>query len=298
VTTNTDNANYTNYFYTNIITHVGSTTVSNGILGLVVPNTLTSSTNIILAGASAVLDATQMGYVSNQLDNTLTVTNQLLVTNGVIELIAGQTNSGFGTIWGHLVADAGSTVSPGLPTGTLTVTNGVDLNGATVNISLNRTNAQTSGELAAAGSSSITVTGGTLTVTNVGPDLGTGDVFQLFNKAVPGFTTVSLPTANAANTITYSIQNNLAVDGSITVLSGQNYNPTNITFSVSGNTLHLSWPADHIGWQLSVQTNNLTNGLSGNKSDWSIIAGSGGMTSTNITINRTNRSTFYRLVSP
>jgi hypothetical protein len=298
VTTNTDNANYTNYFYTNIITHVGSTTVSNGILGLVVPNNLTSSTNIILAGASAVLDATQMGYVSNQLDNTLTVTNQLLVTNGIIELIAGQTNSGFGTIWGHLVADAGSTVSPGLPTGTLTVTNGVELNGATVNISLNRTNAQTSGELAAAGSSTITITGGTLTVTNVGPDLGTGDVYQLFNKAVTGFTTVSLPTANALNNITYTIQNNLAVDGSITVLSGQNYNPTNITFSVSGGTLHLSWPADHIGWQLSVQTNNLTNGLSGIKSDWSIIAGSGGMTSTNISINRTNRSTFYRLVSP
>src|SRR5262249_50053518 len=162
------------------------------ILGLVVPNSLTNSTNIILAGG--ILDATQMGYVIDQADNTLLVTNQLLATNGIIELIPGQTNSGFGIIWGHLIADAGSTVSPGLPTGTLLVTNGIELKGATVNISLNRTNSViNSGRLAASGSGSITITGGTLTVTNVGPDLGTGDVFQLFNQAVHGFTTVNLP---------------------------------------------------------------------------------------------------------
>jgi autotransporter-associated beta strand protein len=298
ITTNTDNLTFTNYLFTNVITSFGSTTISNGVLGLVVPNNLTYSTNLILAGANAVLDATRMGYVSNQVDNTQTVTNQLLVTNGVIELISQQTNSGFGTIWGHLVADAGSAVNPGLPTGTLTVTNGIELNGATVNISLDRTNAQNSGELAAAGASSITITGGTLNVTNVGPDLGTGDVFQLFNKPVSGFATVNLPLANAANTITYSIQNNLNIDGSIKVLSGLNYNPTNINFSVSGGILHLSWPADHIGWLLTVQTNHLTNGLSANHSDWGVIAGSGGMTSTNITIDHTKPTTFYRLVSP
>ena len=38
-------------------------------------------------------------------------------------------------------------------------------------------------------------------------------------------------------------------------------NPTNITSTVSGNVLSLTWPADHIGWHLQVQTNSLTAGL-------------------------------------
>lgn len=41
-------------------------------------------------------------------------------------------------------------------------------------------------------------------------------------------------------------------------------NPTNITYTASGANLTLSWPADHTGWRLQVQTNALNIGLGTN----------------------------------
>ncbi|MGH7940536.1 MAG: LamG-like jellyroll fold domain-containing protein, partial [Limisphaerales bacterium] len=82
-----------------------------------------------------------------------------------------------------------------------------------------------------------------------------------------------------------------ATTGPVTV----NTNPTNIVFSVVNNQLNLSWPADHTGWQLQAQTNNLSVGISTN---WVNVSGT---TSTNkviIPINLTNGSVFYRLVYP
>ncbi len=70
-------------------------------------------------------------------------------------------------------------------------------------------------------------------------------------------------------------------------------NPTNIVFSVSGNQLNLSWPADHLGWTLQAQTNRLSVGISTN---WANVAGSTTVTNVVIPINLTNGSVFYRLV--
>ena len=299
-TTNTDSATYTNYLYAPQITYVGTTTISNGVLSLVVPNDLTNSTTITLAGPTAVLDASQMGYLSNQLDITLSPTNQLLVTNGLFEVFGGQTLRGIGAIWGKLLADGSSIINPGLPTDALTVTNGVDLESATVNANLNRTNASTSSQIAAAGSTTITVNGGTLNITNLGPDLVTGDVYHLFNKAIvgTGFDTISLPVSNVLNTIQYAYQTNLFTDGTIKVLQGvsplANYS-TNITATVSGNTLTVSWPWTHAGWELAVQTNSINVGLANN---WVTNYGTASVTSTNFTINPNNGSVFYRLVHP
>jgi hypothetical protein len=73
-------------------------------------------------------------------------------------------------------------------------------------------------------------------------------------------------------------------------------NPTNITSSVSGGTLNLSWPADHLGWLLQVQTNTAGAGL--NTNGWVTMPGSDQMTATNITITKTNPAVFYRLAHP
>lgn len=71
--------------------------------------------------------------------------------------------------------------------------------------------------------------------------------------------------------------------------------PTNLTSSVSGNTLSLSWPASHLGWILQQQTNSLAIGISTN---WSDVAGSASITGTNITINPAVPTVFYRLRNP
>src|ERR1035437_2767629 len=72
-------------------------------------------------------------------------------------------------------------------------------------------------------------------------------------------------------------------------------NPTNITSTVSGNVLTLSWPADHIGWRLQTQTNSLSTGLG---SGWTDVAGSTTVNSFNVTINPANGTVFYRMVYP
>ncbi len=80
------------------------------------------------------------------------------------------------------------------------------------------------------------------------------------------------------------------------LVSPINPTPTNITFSVSGNQLTLSWPADHTGWLLQAQTNPPGVGL--NSSNWVSVAGSASVNTLPITINNTNGSVFFRMVLP
>jgi hypothetical protein len=91
--------------------------------------------------------------------------------------------------------------------------------------------------------------------------------------------------------------NNLAVNGSIAVVAAAtvNTNSANIVATFSGSTLTLSWPADHRGWHLQVQTNSLSVGLGTN---WVTIPGSDAVTSTNVTVNPLNGSVYYRMVYP
>jgi hypothetical protein len=71
-----------------------------------------------------------------------------------------------------------------------------------------------------------------------------------------------------------------------------------LTNSVSGGTLVLSWPADHLGYRLLVQTNNLNKGVSSNTNDWGTVAGSQSITTTNITIIKTGQQRLLPLVYP
>jgi PKD repeat protein len=72
-----------------------------------------------------------------------------------------------------------------------------------------------------------------------------------------------------------------------------------LTNSVSGNNLVLSWPPDHLGYRLLVQTNNLNKGVSGNIGDWGTVPGSTNLTGTSITILKTGvTNMYYKLVYP
>src|SRR5262249_54900608 len=97
-----------------ITTYTGNTTISNGVLALVVPNTLASSPIITLAADTAVLDARQMGYISNFLDGGGNAASSLQ-TSGEIDFGAGQTINGYGTILAsNVFADSSTIINAGL----------------------------------------------------------------------------------------------------------------------------------------------------------------------------------------
>ncbi|MGH7952072.1 MAG: beta strand repeat-containing protein, partial [Limisphaerales bacterium] len=251
-------------------TYTGNTYVDGGTLALAGDATLSGTPAIFLGGNT--LD------VSDRSDAMLTLVNQAL--------------TGGGAILGAVVEDSGSTISPGgsVTTATLNDDTAFTLNGKVV-MDLNRTNNLQNDKLVAPSF----VGGGTLTVTNLGPDLVTGDTFQLFSTNVTGLT-VNLPVKNAAGTITYSWENDIATLGSIKVLNGAigvNTTPTNIVATVSGGNLMLSWPADHTGWTLQVQTNSLSVGISTN---WVDVPGSATVDSMTVPIGTANGTVFYRMI--
>jgi len=285
--------------------YLGNTTVSNGILAFIAPNNIPSnSPAIILATPTAVLDVSKAGYVLNQTDPTSpnleffpdgVVTNTIYVTNGTMDLKTNQTLSGVGTVNGILVANQYSTVNVGLPTGILTITTNAQLNGA-IFMTLNSTNTPNASELV---SPSFTIGAtATLVVTNGGTNIANGTVFQLFNHAVSGFASITLPPTNLQSGA-YVWATNLNVDGSIQLLSGGitlvNTNAFPIKSVVNGNTMSLSWPPDRLGFRLQTQTNSASTGIGTN---WFDVAGSGAATNATVIINAANPMVFYRLIYP
>ena len=260
------------------LSYVGTTTVSNGILVVADASnnsvSLDNSPSLTLAGSTATID------VSGRTDGTLNLGNT-----------QAQTLTGFGNIYGSLF-EAATTIN-NLWLGVLTVTNVATIDGQ-LNLQINDTNSPNCSELAA----HAFVNGGSLnlTVANVGStNLVAGDTFHLFNQGLPGSFTLTLPPLPSTQLYW---TNTLATDGTIAVKSLVATNPTNLTASVSGGVLTLSWPADHTGWRLLVQTNNLANGISTNAADWSSVAGSASLNSTNLPVDATKPTEFYRLVYP
>ncbi|MEY4386138.1 MAG: hypothetical protein RLY20_1421, partial [Verrucomicrobiota bacterium] len=69
--------------------------------------------------------------------------------------------------------------------------------------------------------------------------------------------------------------------------------PATLTNSYSGGALNLSWPAGQ-GWRLQGQTNSRASGLGTN---WAYMT-DGSVSSTNITVDSTQPTVFYRLTYP
>jgi hypothetical protein len=212
-------------------------------------------------------------------------TGSTTVSNGIL--------GGTGSIASPLTVVSGGTLSPGASVGTFTVSNSATL-GGTVFMELNRTSPGTNDMLVVTGT--ITATGA-LVVTNVGPDLFNGSTFKLFNKAVTGFSSITLPASNPSNTSAYTWQTNLAVDGSITLVTGGtssvNTNPTNITVSATNGTLTLSWPSDHIGWGL--QSNSVSITATG---QWFSVSGAPATNQESFTIDPSKTNVFFRMIYP
>ena len=64
-----------------------------------------------------------------------------------------------------------------------------------------------------------------------------------------------------------------------------------LSAQMSGNQFQISWPQDHLGWRLQIQTNGLS-------TNWTTVPGSTGIMSTAIPINPASGSVFLRLIYP
>jgi autotransporter-associated beta strand protein len=258
-------------------------------------------------GGSNVNNGQDTGVVvleaTNTYTGTTTVATGTLLVNGengssAITVNTNATLGGSGSIAGPVAVQPGGTLAPGIPSqgaltaaiGTLTMSNAATVSG-TVVMKINRSANPASDQLNAP--AVVVNAGASLVVNNLGStNFLAGDTFTLFSTPISGsFSTVTLPPLPGANLYW---TNNLVVNGSIAVAAAVTVNPnsTNITATVSGGTLSLSWPQDHTGWTLQVQTNSAGVGLGTN---WVDVPGSTTTNAVPIPIGAANGAVFYRL---
>ena len=71
--------------------------------------------------------------------------------------------------------------------------------------------------------------------------------------------------------------------------------PTNIVLQAGAGILQLSWPQDHLGWRLQIQTNSASQGMGSN---WVTVPNSTNVMATSLGIHPTNGAVFLRLAYP
>jgi autotransporter-associated beta strand protein len=228
---------------------------------------------------------------------TLLVTNSLSATAGVSVQMGATLGGNGAVIAGPVSVAGGGTLVPGLPgkngAGMLTINNSLTLAAGSYTSMNLKKSAATNDVIT--GINALTY-GGTLVVSNLSGTLAVGDAFPLFSATSYSgtFASISPPTPGSGlawNTST------LAVDGKLRIAVG-NTVPTNsipiVATVVGGNTLQLTWPTDHIGWILEVQTNSLNAGLGTN---WVRNSTSSSTNQVLIPLVPANGSVFYRLIN-
>ncbi len=243
---------------TNALTFSGAFTlngndliISNGLTARTIQvnntNALTTFAGVIsdlTNGVSAGYGFTSTGIGVLALNNTETYTGPTTISNGTLQVngslnaasavtvISNATLAGTGTINGAVAVNAGGAIAPGASSiGTLNINNNLTLSG-NIKVRVNRSGfasdkAAVSGVLTNAGT-------GTVTMTNAGAALQTGDTFFIFNKALSNGAALKVSGAGM------SWQNNLAVDGTIVATGPVVLVPTNsahvTSFSLANNT--------------------------------------------------------------
>lgn len=199
-------------------------------------------------------------------------------------VINGGTLGGTGIVAGNLTNNA--TLAPGGGgIGTLTVNGNLTLKAGSTNLFRVNGSAPTNDVVVAGGN---VTCGGVLSISPSGT-FASGQQFVLFSGA--GATS----TGNFASLVG-SPGDGLAfsfTNGVLSVVATGPTVPEHLTNSYSAGVLSLSWPAGK-GWRLQMQTNNLASGLGTN---WVYLT-EGSVSSTNISVNTTNPTAFYRLTYP
>jgi autotransporter-associated beta strand protein len=242
----------------------------------------------------------QAGDVAANAGGGLTkIGNGTLFLNGVntytgTTTVNGGTLAGSGSIAGPVTVASGGTLAVG---GSLTAlaTNTVSgvLTLAAGGTNFMKVNAASGGKDLLTGMSQANY-GGTLVVSNLAGNLALGNSFKLYNAAsYNGAFGAIVPATPGAGLAWNTSQ--LTVNGTLSIANAVNTNSTNIFMVVSNGNLNLSWPSDHLGWRLEVQTNSLTQGLGTN---WATWPNSTNVTSVAIPLTATNPSVFFRMIYP
>lgn len=219
------------------------------------------------------------------------VSNGTLLVNGSIGgtgvTVAGGTLGGNGTVAAPVTVGTGGTLAAGANIGTFTISSTLTFHLGATNFT--KINATTSASDLVQGFPGATYAG-TLVVSNLAGTVTNGQSFQIFSAGgTGGFGSITPALTGGLN------WNFNAASGVLSAASSIASNPTNITFTISGGTMLLAWPADHLGWLLQSQTNSLSTGLGTNWVDW---PGSDAVVATNLTINAANPTVFFRLRHP
>ncbi len=88
------------------------------------------------------------------------------------------------------------------------------------------------------------------------------------------------------------------LDYLVTITQQPSLSEPTLTNVRSPGALQLSWPPDHLGYRLLVQTNNQSRGISTNLNDWGTVAGSTITNMAVVPITADQPIEFYRLVYP
>jgi autotransporter-associated beta strand protein len=249
-------------------------------------------------GASSLVKSGGSGTLvlagANTYTGTTTISNGTILVNGslgsgAVTVRAGATLGGNGTLNGATTVDSGGTLAPGTSVGKLTVNNSVTLQAGSATLMEISKAPLTNDQLRVTGMLNYD---GALVVTHLAGTLALGDNFQLFNagSTAGAFASTNLPPLSFGLAWNFN-----AANGVLSVVSTVATNPTNISFTLGGGNLTLTWPADHTGWRLQAQTNGLATGLGTN---WFDVIGSSVTNSVQLPVDVNNGSVFYRLIYP
>ena len=225
---------------------------------------------------------------TNTYTGITTISNGTLLVDGslggAVMVQTGAVLGGTGAV-GAVTNNSGGTLAPGdvAATGKLTVTGNLVLKSGSTNTFDVNGSLLTNDVVAVGG----TVTyGGVLNVASSGT-FALGQSFTLFTAAtqIGNFASIQ---GNPGSGLAFSFAN-----GVLSVVTGIASNPTNITATVNGGVLTLSWPQDHLGWL--VQSNSVNLAV---PADWYDIPSTATQTTYSIPMSPTQTNVFYRLRKP
>ena len=125
-----------------------------------------------------------------------------------------------------------------------------------------------------------------------------GGPYTLAGTNVPGLNFTDTGVANGTRYYYVATATNLVTESANSVQASAlpaSSAPTQLGVSLTANQLQFTWPQDHTGWQLQIQTNSGSVGLGSN---WFPVPNSDLTNQFSLPCDPSNGSVFFRLMSP